>query len=98
MNPLLITAAIELYKNTIGSGASPLKDDNTSVEAVVDLVKSLDDTRPFWKRKTFWATVVGFLVPILNRLTGLDMPIEEVSAAVLPLVAFIAGESWRKKA
>jgi len=101
MNPLLMSAAVELYKMTMSTGPSIKtkdgKDGKTDDEIAIDFVKKFDDNRPFWERKTFWATVVAVAVPILNKAIGLNMEIEEVSAAIAPLIAFILGESWRKK-
>lgn len=57
----------------------------------------IEDNRPFWKRKTFWAMAASAAVPILNRALGLDMDIKEVSAAVSSLLLFIVTEQWRKK-
>lgn len=102
MNPLLIQAGMKLFEKVVENNLSPgvitkTKDDKTEEEKAVEFIKSLDDNRVFWKRKTFWFTVAGVAVPVLNRLLGLGMQIEEVTAAVTPLVAFILGESWRKK-
>jgi len=97
MNPLLIIKGLELLNTVIEKneyeGMQEFKK-----EAIVERVfEGLDEARVFWKRKTFWATVVAVVIPIVNRMAGLDMQIEEVSAAITPLVAFILGESWRKK-
>jgi len=99
MNPLLISAGLKLLETVIEKN----KDEDMNglewrKEAVVETIfQGLDEARVFWKRKTFWATVVAVVIPIVNRVAGLDMQIEEVSAAITPLVAFILGESWRKK-
>lgn len=99
MNPLLISAGLKLLNTVIekNKDGKEVVDDWKKEEIVEQMFTAVDEARPFWARKTFWATVVGVAVPILNKAMGLDMAIEEVSAAVLPLVAFIAGESWRKK-
>lgn len=55
------------------------------------------DMRPFWKRKTVWTVVIGVAVPILNKVFGLGMDITEVTAAISPLLLFIATEQWKKK-
>jgi len=68
-----------------------------SIEQDKFLLEQALEIRPFYTRKTFWFTVAGVAVPILNKVLGLEMDIEEVTAAVTPLVAFILGESWRKK-
>jgi len=94
MNPLLISAGMKLLETVLDK-------QEFTLDSKLDLVKSTfkiaDEARPFWERKTFWATVVAVAVPILNKATGLNMQIEEVSAAIAPLLAFILGESWRKK-
>lgn len=91
ISPLLLSMGIELLKTKSSNS------EDFDTEKVKNVFALVDEARPFWARKTFWATVVGMAIPILNRVAGLDMEIEEVSAAVLPLVAFIGGESWRKK-
>jgi len=99
MNPFLISAGMKLLETVIEKN----KDERVEAlewrkEAVVETIfQGLDEARSFWARKTFWATVCAVAVPIVNRMAGLDMQIEEVSAAITPLVAFILGESWRKK-
>ena len=100
LSPLLISAGLELLNRVIDKkeGDPDHVSEWKKEEIVIKAMSAVDEARPFWKRKTFWATVVGVVIPILNRVTGLDMAVEDVSLAVLPLVAFIAGESWRKKA
>lgn len=99
MNPLLISAGLKLLNTVIekNKDGEDQTDSWAKEEIIVNTFSAVDEARPFWARKTFWATVVAFSVPILNKVTGLNMAIEEVSAAVLPLVTFIAGESWRKR-
>lgn len=100
MNPLLISAGLKLLETVIEKNTDNRMSDlekELKEDLVKEAFKSVDEARPFWARKTFWATVIGVAVPILNRVTGLDLQIEEVSLAVTPLIAFILGESWRKK-
>jgi len=99
MNPLLILKGIELLNTVIEKNTDEdMNGLEWRKEAVVEAIfQGIDEARPFWARKTFWATVVAVVIPIVNRVAGLDMQIEEVSVAITPLVAFILGESWRKK-
>lgn len=99
MNPLLISAGLQLLNTVLDKkeGDTNHVQDWKKEEIVTEIMSKVDEARPFWARKTFWATVVAVAIPILNKVAGLDLAIEEVSAAVLPLVTFIAGESWRKR-
>lgn len=99
MNPLLISAGLKLLNTVLekNKDGEDQTDSWAKEEIIVNAFSAVDEARPFWKRKTFWATVVAVAIPILNKVAGLDLAIEEVSAAVLPLVTFIAGESWRKR-
>lgn len=109
MNQLLISAGIDLAKDLFErqaktSAARPLKQDPSDekqpmgqAEIVNALFEKGIDTRPFWKRKTFWAMVIGVAVPILNKALGLDMDATEVTAAISPLLLFIVTEQWKKK-
>jgi len=90
MGPLLFSAGMILLETALAS-------DDSKEDIVKEAFAQVDEARPFWARKTFWATVVAVAVPILNKAAGLNMEIEEVSAAIAPLMAFILGESWRKK-
>lgn len=92
MSPLLISAGLQLLE-TFSSDVK-IEDKEVLVRNTLQLA---DESRPFWARKTFWATVAAVLVPIVNKAAGLDLDITEVSAAITPLVAFVLGESWRKK-
>lgn len=109
MNQLLINAGIDLAKDFFereskSNKARPLKQDPngenqppTQPEIVNALLEKGLDTRPFWKRKTFWAMVISVAIPILNKALGLDMDVTEVTAAISPLLLFIATEQWKKK-
>lgn len=94
MNPLLISAGMKLLETVVNE---PLSDYDSKEDFIKETLKMADEARPFYARKTFWATVCAVVIPIVNKVAGLDMQIEEVSAAITPLVAFILGESWRKK-
>ncbi len=100
MNPLLLSAGLKLLNTVVeksGESSSIGETGWGKIRTVEEAFKTVDEARPFYARKTFWATVCAVAVPIVNRVAGLDMQIEEVSAAITPLVAFILGESWRKK-
>lgn len=102
MNPLLISAGIELAKDYFTkqqqkTGVTQSESPPNQMEIVNDLLTQGMDKRPFWKRKTFWTMVIGVAVPILNKVFGWQMDITEVSATISPLLLFIATEQWRKK-
>ena len=107
MNPILIAAGIDLAKDFFskqqqGLGARPIDQDTEKeplgqLEIVNQLLTQGMDKRPFWKRKTFWTMVIGVAVPILNKVLGWQMDITEVTAAISPLLLFIATEQWKKK-
>lgn len=71
--------------------------EKTKLDIANEMIEKATDTRPFWKRKTFWAMVISVVVPILNKALGWNMDITEVTAAISPLLLFIATEQWKKK-
>ncbi len=99
MIPLpLIAAGYELIK-TISSD-NEKENQEKVIEVLAKVAKDLPhtiDTRPFWQTKTFWTMSIGVLVPILNKVFGWYLSIEEVSAMMTPLMIFILTEQWKKK-
>lgn len=87
----LIMAGLDLIKSL------PMDNDEDNEKIVKKALEKVIDIRPFWKTKTFWSTCIGVLVPILNKVFALNMDVVEVSAAISPLLLFIATEQWKKK-
>ena len=48
--------------------------------------------KAFYKSKKWWAAVVGALLPILNRVSGLDLDATELVLVSTPLVGYILGQ------
>ena len=46
----------------------------------------------FYKRSKFWVAVAGFVVPIINHVFGLSLPIEQVGLAVGSLASYVVGQ------
>ena len=91
MNPLLLSAGIELIKS-VATGHDAV--DQEKVKRVLSVV---DDSRPFWHRKTWWSMVVAVVIPAINRFGGFNLQIEEITAMISPLLLFILSEQWRKR-
>ncbi|MBW2672755.1 MAG: hypothetical protein JRD89_04955 [Deltaproteobacteria bacterium] len=53
----------------------------------------MDKRKPAWKSRKWWAALIGVIVPLLNHYCGLDMSVEDIYAIVVPIVAYILGES-----
>ena len=88
--PLLI-AGMDLIKSISSN------DHKENEEKVVEVLSKVVDERPFWKTKTFWSVAIGFIVPIVNKITGLGLDVTELTATLTPLLLFIATEQWKKK-
>lgn len=87
----LILAGIDLIKTATKDS------DEENEKAVKEVLSKVVDTRPFWKTKTFWSMAIGVLVPILNKVFGLEMDVSEITATISPLLLFVATEQWKKK-
>ena len=46
------------------------------------------------KSRKFWVAVIGSIVLLVNTTTGLELSVEQTLAVLLPLIAYILGESW----
>ena len=46
----------------------------------------------FYKSKKFWASAIGFCIPLLNHFFGWQLSPEEVGIVILPLVGYVAGQ------
>ena len=46
------------------------------------------------KSRKFWLAAITTIVMLIAAFTGADLDPEEVAAIILPIVAYIAGESW----
>lgn len=47
-----------------------------------------------WLSRKFWVGIVGFVIMLLNQVAGWDLDPAETTAILLPLIAWILGESW----
>jgi len=47
-----------------------------------------------WKSRKWWSAVIITVIMLINYYTGLDLDIEQLLVVVLPLIAWIIGESW----
>jgi hypothetical protein len=99
MIPLpLLTAGLELIRTASSSNEKENQENVVKVfskfsEDMPDTI----DTRPFWKTKTFWSTLISVVVPIANEVFNINLSIYAVSAAVIPLLLFVTTEQWKKK-
>ena len=50
-------------------------------------------TKPFWKSKKWMTSLLAALVPVANVVFGLDLDVAEVTAVVVPFVAYIIGQA-----
>jgi hypothetical protein len=58
-------------------------------------VKILDDKRKHWLlSRKFWLAVITALTMILSNTLGLELDPETIVAIILPVVAYILGESY----
>ena len=48
--------------------------------------------KPFYKSKKFWLSVLGAILPFINKLAGIDLPTEELIAGVGTLATGIVAQ------
>jgi hypothetical protein len=65
--------------------------------ASVAIKESAKDTRPFWKSKRWYMTILAVLIPILNRALALNLSETEIAMIAGPVVAYVASKSWEQK-
>lgn len=49
--------------------------------------------KPFYKSKKFWAFIITIAAPFVNKLTGFNLPTEEIVSGMLGGAAYIGGQS-----
>lgn len=47
-----------------------------------------------WKSRKWWIALIGVAVPLVNHFFNLNMSVEDITALVVPIVAYILGESY----
>ncbi len=50
--------------------------------------------KKFWESKKWWAAVVAVIIPIANKMFGLNMDDAEIWAAILPIMSYIIGQGF----
>lgn len=50
--------------------------------------------KPAWFSRKFWIATITALVMLISTLTGVELDIEEILAIVLPVIAYVLGESY----
>ena len=48
--------------------------------------------KKFWHSKKWWAMLAGVLVPVINKVSGLDLGIGEILTITGPLLTYILGQ------
>ena len=52
------------------------------------------EQKPFYRSKKWWTAIIAALVPTANSIFSLGMEAEQLATIVLPLIAYVIGESW----
>jgi hypothetical protein len=91
MNPLLLIQGVKLLKDLSSTG------DEKKDEEIVKETLSVVVDRPFWQSKRFWMTMTGILVPIINKVSGLDLSVGELSVVVGMIATYVFGKSHEQK-
>ena len=50
------------------------------------------EKKSIFHSKKWWTAIIAALIPIVNALTGLNMDPSEVTAVVVPLVAYVLAQ------
>lgn len=50
--------------------------------------------KKLWESKKWWGAMIATLIPIINLIFDLGWNVDEVTRVILPLIAFILGQSW----
>jgi len=50
--------------------------------------------KPAYLSRKFWIAVITAIVMLVSHFTGIELDVEALLAIVLPVVAYILGESW----
>ena len=48
--------------------------------------------KKFWHSKKWWAMLAGVLVPVVNKVSGLDLSTVEILTITGPLLTYILGQ------
>ena len=96
IDPMTLLAGLRLIREVASS------DEKENEKKVVEVFQALppvkkEDTRKFWQRKTFWAMGIGIAAPIVSRVFGVDLNVEELASITATIIGFMAHEGWRKK-
>jgi uncharacterized membrane protein len=91
MNPLFLSVGMELIKKMA------LKDDRENERIVKEVMSKIPNSKPFWKSKRFWMTMAGVLIPIANKVFGLELSVSEITPIVGMIAAYVLGKSHEQK-
>jgi len=47
-----------------------------------------------WLSRKWWAMLIGVIIALVTHFTGLEMDTEALVAIIVPIVAYILGESY----
>jgi|TARA_S200002703_G_C3583414_1_gene179172 hypothetical protein len=48
--------------------------------------------KAFYKSKKWWAAVIGASIPVLNRISGLELGPQELVLVTTPVVGYVLGQ------
>lgn len=80
-------------KNTIIEGGTTEKN---SEELQAIYLKGIIK-KPFFKSKKFWATWVAGVVPILNKVFGINLDSNEIAIIIVPFIVYVISLSIKEK-
>jgi hypothetical protein len=89
MNPFYVVQGLKLLKDLSSTG------DDKEDEKIVKEILSVE--KPFWHSKRFWMTVAGVLIPIINKVSGLELSETEIVPIIGMIAAYVLGKSHEQK-
>lgn len=93
INPLLLIQGVKLLKDLSSTGDQ--KKDEEIVKEILEPAPK--DLKPFWQSKRFWMTLTGIFVPIINKVSGLNLSVGELSVIVGMIATYVFGKSHEQK-
>lgn|GEM_PF-1405670 len=45
--------------------------------------------KPFWQSKKWWVSLIGILIPVINRVFELELDLKEIVILVAPLMVYV---------
>jgi hypothetical protein len=74
---------LKAFKEENGSNSIPSE---LEKKVLTDLAQ-----KSIFQSKKFWVTILSFLIPILNSKLGWGLDVATLSAAIVPLLVYVAG-------